>query len=138
MKQEVTNFARFYALLRYMRFGDDDFREELKKSVVRKFTGGRTESLHEVTIKEYNAMCRAMETMTGYVRKKNTSELKYSRSVCLHLMQKIGVDTADWNAVNRYCLSPRIAGKVFRLLSIEDLDTLSLKLRMILKKQKDK
>lgn len=138
MEQQVTNFARFYAVMNRMHFGSDDLREEFKKGCVRQFTGGRTESLRDVTMKEYNAMCEAMEAMTGYVREKYVSELKHSRSICLRLMQKIGVDTTDWNAVNRYCGSPKIAGKEFRQLSIEDLYALSLKLRMILKKQNDR
>ena len=62
---------------------------------------------------------------------------RHKRSICLRLLQKIGVDTTEWNAVNSYCKSPKIAGKVFRDLSLDELDELSLKLRMILKKKQE-
>ena len=74
----------------------------------------------------------------GIDRDKFAEQLRKSRSVCLRLMQKIGVDTTSWRVVNDYCKSPKIAGADFRVLSIHDLDRLSLKLRMILKKQSDK
>ena len=62
-------------------------------------------------------------------------ELRYRRSVCLKLMQKLGIDTSDWARVNAYCMNPRIAGRPFSEVSAEGLSELSVKLRMILKKQ---
>ena len=46
-------------------------------------------------------------------------------------IQKLGVDTLDWDAVNAFCLSPKIAGKEFKLLSIAELQVLHKKLRSI-------
>ena len=42
------------------------------------------------------------------------SELRKERSATPKLMQKAGIDTTDWNRINRSCLDPRIAGKEFR------------------------
>ena len=43
----------------------------------------------------------------------------------------IGVNTADWDAVNRYCYDVRIAGKPFGWLKIDELEELLKKLRAI-------
>ena len=54
MKQEVTNFSRFYSTFNRMPYHGD--RESLKQQLVMQFTNGRTESLREVTVKEYEAL----------------------------------------------------------------------------------
>ena len=137
MSGQVTNFARFYTLLNRMPYVGD--KEDLKRELVLQGTNGRTNSLREVSKKEYAAICEAMERVAPVNdRDKFAEQLRKSRSVCLRLMQKIGVDTTSWRVVNDYCKSPKIAGADFRVLSIDDLDRLSLKLRMILKKQSDK
>lgn len=137
MQGQITNFARFYTLLNRMPYVGD--KEDLKRELVLQGTNGRTNSLREVSKKEYVAICEAMERVAPVNdRDKFAEQLRKSRSVCLRLMQKIGVDTTSWRVVNDYCKSPKIAGADFRVLSIDDLDRLSLKLRMILKKQSDK
>lgn len=134
MTQEVTNYARFYTLLNRMPYKGD--KEDLKCSLVSEFSHGRTDSLKEVTKLEYNAMCVSMERVVpSEARRWWKEERRRARSVCLNLMQKIGIDTTDWTAINNYCRSPKIAGVEFRELDIEGLGRLSLKLRMILKKQ---
>ena len=50
MTQEVTNFARFYALFNKLPCTGD--REGLKKQIVLQYTCDRTESLREMTSKE--------------------------------------------------------------------------------------
>ena len=47
----------------------------------------------------------------------------------------MGIDTADWAAVDNFCLGVRIAGKKFRELSADDLDAVLLRIRSI--RQKD-
>lgn len=139
MAQEVTNFARFYGLLKLMPGMDKD---DLKQQLVMYWTMGRTDSLREMTQHEYHKMCDELNyTLKKQVQDdKNTFDAlrRQKRSTCLRLMQKIGVDTTDWNAVNSYCRSPKIAGTLFKNLSLDDLDDLSMKLRMILKKQSEK
>jgi hypothetical protein len=49
-------------------------------------------------------------------------------------MQKLGIDTSDWAAVDTFCLDSRIAGKVFRQLSFDELKRLIPKLEAIARK----
>lgn len=133
MEQEVTNFARFYALLKHVPLMGDA--EATKQELVRIGTGGRTDSLKEMTRKEYDALCgllseRFPEQASAYAERR-----RKRRSVCLKLLQQIGVDTTSWTAVNNYCGSRRIAGKAFAQLGADELERLSIKLRMILKKK---
>lgn len=133
--QEVTNFARFYSILkRVPKIGDNEY---LKKEMVSVATGGRTASLKEITRKEYDDLCNLLEKRFPEKRNIYVEQRRKKRSSCLKLLQKIGVDTTNWTAINNYCKSPKIAGKVFADLDIEELQQLSLKLRMILKKKID-
>ena len=135
MEQQVTNFARFYGILkRVPKIGDNEY---LKKEMVSVATGGRTESLKEITRKEYDDLCNILEKRFPEKRNIYVEQRRKKRSSCLKLLQKIGVDTTNWTAINNYCKSPKIAGKVFADLDIEELQQLSLKLRMILKKKID-
>ncbi len=134
MKQQIDNFSRFYSLLNRIPYVGD--KEDLKCDLVSQGTLGRTSSLKEVTRKEYDNICDTLEKICpNNGREKFEARRRKSRSVCLKLLQKIGVDTTDWNAINDYCRSPKIAGVPFRELDIEALDKLSIKLRVILKKK---
>ena len=77
-----------------------------------------------------------MERATGYdeVRRALRDELKHRRSIVLKLMQQLDIDTTDWGRVDAFCLEPRIAGKLFCKLSIEELEQLATKLRIIQRK----
>ncbi len=133
--QEVTNFARFYSILkRVPKMGGEDF---AKRELVSIGTDGRTESLREMTRKEYDALCDLLEKRFPEKRDIYVEQRRKKRSCCLKLLQKIGVDTTSWPAINDYCKSPKIAGKVFAELDIEELQQLSKKLRMILKKKEE-
>ena len=127
MAQEVTNFARFYASFNQLPCSGD--RDDMKRDLVRQWTWNRTDSLREMTKAEYNACCEAMERLTG-----RKDEQKAKRSLCLKLMQKLGIDTTDWTRINAFCQDQRIAGKVFARLTIEELDALAEKLRAIQRK----
>ncbi len=122
----VQNYHRFYALLNRLPGGDT---EDMKETLVSSFTDGRTTHLHEMTQKEYNAMCASLEERTGW-----KEQLKKKRSLCLKLMQKAGIDTSDWQRINDFCRSPRIAGKDFARLGVKELDALQVKLRAIMRK----
>ena len=124
------NYARFYTLLKKMPGAD-------KETLVEQYTNGRTTHLRETTQQEYNKMCRDMEQVAGYDERMSDirMELRRKRSVCLKLMQQLGIDTTDWNRVDNFCLHPRIAGKPFRQISIEELEALSVKLRAIKRKE---
>ncbi len=62
-------------------------------------------------------------------------EIRRRRSAVLKRVQRIGIDTTDWGAVNAFCLDTRIAGKKFRELDGEELLLLIPKLESILKKK---
>ena len=121
MAQEVTNFARFYALFNKLPYQGD--REEFKKQIVLQYTWNRTDSLKEMTAKEYEVCCTALEKLSGQDewRQKLREELRRKRSVCLKLMQQLGIDT-------------RIAGKPFVQVSTAELEQLAIKLRAIQRK----
>lgn len=133
----ARNYARFYVLLNRMPAPD---KEELKASLVSQYTGGRTESTREMTVKEYDAMCDALQQAdAGYrAREIARTELRRKRSAVLHQLQLLGIDTTDWDRVNAYCRHPRIAGKEFRRLTADELDTLNVKLRIIRRKDNEK
>lgn len=138
MAQEITNFARFYAALR--RLPCTGSREELKESLVRQYTWGRTASLREMRRGEYDACCAAMERLAPPRREEwpgqaARAELRRLRSAVLLRMQQAGVDTTRWDLVDRFTLSPRIAGKPFRRLGPEELQALIPKLEAIKKKK---
>ena len=52
MKQQVTNFGRFYTAIRAMSIIGD--RDEVKRQLVWQYTNGRTVSLKEMTRQEYD------------------------------------------------------------------------------------
>ena len=123
------NYARFYTLLKKMPGAD-------KETLVEQYTNGRTTHLRETTQQEYNKMCRDMEQVAGYDERMSDirRELRRKRSVCLKLMQQLGIDTTDWDRVNAFCEDARIAGKAFRHISIDELEALAVKLRTIARK----
>ncbi len=122
----MQNYRRFYASLNRLPDGGIG---EMKETLVSSFTNGRTIHLHEMTQKEYDAMCASLEERLGW-----KELLKKKRSLCLKLMQKAGVDTTDWQRINDFCRNPKIAGKVFAQLGVKDLDALQVKLRAIMGK----
>lgn len=127
MAQQVTNFGRFFSAFHKLKIhGEPD---EARRQFVLQYTAGRTDSLKEMTVKEYTALCMAVEAMNG-----GRDELKARRSIVLKLMQELGVDTTDWAQINDFCRHPRITGKEFGRLSIEELMELATKLRKIKRK----
>lgn len=127
MKQQVTNFGRFYSIFNRLRIHGE--REETKRQLVLQYTRGRTDSLKEITMKEYVALCSGIESLIN-----DHDELKHRRSIVLKLMQELGICTTDWAQINDFCLHPRIYGKRFGHLSIEELKELAVKLRSIKRK----
>jgi hypothetical protein len=126
----IDNYGRFYGLLKRLPGAD-------KETLVRQFTGNRTEHLRQMTYKEYDLMCREMERVAGYDERRAAllKEKRKARSGVLHQMQLWGVNTADWKAVDRFCEDKRIAGKAFRFLDTEELSILNTKLRTMNRKK---
>ena len=127
MAGQIKNYRRFYAAFnRLPHYGND---EEQKEGFVSTYTKGRTTHLSEMKSREYTDMCKALENMCGY-----GDQRKRHRSIALHLMQEVGVDTKDWQHINDFCRHPRICGKEFAQLGIPELEALQLKLRAIKRK----
>lgn len=123
------NYARFYLLLKRMPGAE-------KETLIAQFTGGRTTHLREMVMSEYNAMCREMERVSGVDKewKEQRDLLRKAKSGALRQLQLYGVDTTSWDKVDTFCLNPRICGKVFRYMTIEELNALNRKMRAINKK----
>lgn len=128
MANEITNYGRFYAAFNSLRIPGDA--EEYKRMFVSQFTNGRTDHLHEMTRGEYDRMCDALEERSG-----RKAELRKQRSRTLRLMQQMGIDTTDWAKIDDFCRNPRIIGKVFRVITIEEHKGLQRKLRAIKSKR---
>ena len=122
----MKSYGRFWRAWNRLSHRDS---EEEKRLMVQNWTNGRTEHLSEMTQAEYDAACKELEAASGYDR-----ELKRRRSICLRLMQGLQIDTSDWQRVNDFCRNPRISGKPFGRLSVEELESLSVKLRAIARK----
>jgi hypothetical protein len=129
METKPHNYGRFYGLLKQMPGMN---LTDLKSNLILQCTNGRTQSLHEMTAQEYDAMCRSMENAV-----QDKTKLRWQRSICLKLMQQIDVDTTKWTEVDRFCENPRIAGKRFSRLSYDELEKLEKKLRAIKAKMKN-
>lgn len=113
--QKVTNFRRFYALLKRMPGAD-------KKLLIYQHTGGRTDSLRELSPLEYRILCIGMDRIIYH-------ELRTWRSNVLTLLNNMGI--IGWPRIDALCLSPRIAGKLFIELDTEELKALHKKLHSI-------
>ena len=114
-----TNYAAFYALLKSMPGAS-------KEDLVLQWTNGRTSSLKEMSEREYTLMIRQLRQKV-----ENLEEKKKARSAVLKQLQLYGIDTTDWDAVDRFCCTPRIAGKPFRYLTIPELKALRVKMLSI-------
>lgn len=124
MSNSITNYGRFYAAMNALRMpGEAD---ENKRLLVSQFTNGRTDSLREMTPAEYNRCCDTLEERNGM-----KTELRKQRSLTLRLIQQLGIDTTDWAKIDDFCRNPRIIGKVFRVITIDEHKGLQRKLRAI-------
>lgn len=134
MAKRKYSYSRFYAIAKAKGIDLDVHKEEL----ISQFTNGRTTSLKDMKQKEYDEMCDCLQTgrKAGETADQHKSRLKAHRSDVLHRIQKLGIDTTDWNKVNEFCKNPRIAGKPFALLTIDELKALIPKLEAIRRKPK--
>lgn len=114
-----NNYAAFYGLLKSMPGAS-------KEDLVLQWTNGRTSSLKEMSEREYTLMIRQLRQQV-----ENLEEKKKARSAVLKQLQLYGIDTTDWDAVDRFCCTPRIAGKPFRYLTIPELKALRVKMLSI-------
>jgi hypothetical protein len=90
------NYARFYALLKRLPGAD-------KETLVWSFTDGRTTHLHEMTQKEYNAMCDYLEERTCW-----KAQVRKKRSLCLKLMQQAASTRRTGSASTIFAVTRRL------------------------------
>lgn len=125
MKKTKEGYGRFYALLKDHPLAD-------KNELVLTYTGGRTTHLREMKPWEYREMCNALDNNDTSAFK---TQLKQARSNVLLRLARLGISTVDnWDEINAFCLSPKIAGKEFRELTLQELRALVPKLEAIIRK----
>lgn len=80
----------------------------------------------------------ALDELIGRLRKimgekecDTDKEVRRLRHKCLRIMTEIGVDTTDWENVNKFVLNPRVCGKHLYDLDESGLRALRLKLYAI-------
>lgn len=120
------SYASFYALYGKMPLAS-------KEELVLQWTGGRTSSLREMTEDEYSAMIQGLRRQVECLDDK-----RKARSAALKQLQLYGIDTTNWDAVDRFCCNPRIIGKRFAHLNIRELSELRAKMLSIRHKAKRK
>ena len=140
-KTNKTNYARFYSLLKQMPGAGTMDATSLKEDLVWQFTNLRTQSLKEMRESEYKKMCAHMQQVVDKHNakiKKPLSEqeraLKAARSAVLIRLQKMGIDTTDFGKVDQFCMINKIAGKLFRHLTLDELKDLIPKLEAMMAK----
>lgn len=129
MATNTRNYSRFFALLKQMPGNAD------KDDLIWQFTSLRTNSLRDMTAVEYDSL---VNHMAGIVEQNKPDEqkIKKLRSGILTRLQRHGVNTTDWAAVNRFMLDPRIAGKALYQMSIDEMQKLIPRLEQILIKDR--
>lgn len=127
MPQRRKDYRKFWAVFNRLSIRGD--REECRRQIVSQYTRGCSDSLKEMTAQEYEACVAGMQSLLGSVE-----DLRKCRSACLKQMQRLGIDTTDWDNVDAFCLDPRIAGKRFAWLDPEELTALQKKLHAIMRK----
>lgn len=130
---EDGNYSKFFVLLKQLRWAD-------KEELVWRFTIGRTKSLRDMTEGEYTRMCKEMERLSDQEKRlqQQRAALRKARSGALRQLQLWGVDTSDWAKVNAFVEDKRIAGKIFALLTTDELNALNTKLRAMIRKRRRK
>lgn len=128
MEKKVNRFSRFYALLKGNPAAD-------KESLVLQYTDGRTTSLREMSREEYDEMCDALEGSMTHGYKVAKERLRSLRSSVLLRISRLGISTVDnWDGIDAFCCSPRIAGKRFAALTADELTALVPKLESMIRK----
>lgn len=128
MEKKVNRFSRFYALLKGSPSAD-------KESLVLQYTDGRTTSLREMKPAEYDEMCDALEGGMAHSRKAEKERLRSLRSSVLLRLSRLGISTVDnWDGIDAFCSSPKIASKRFAALTADELTALVPKLESMIRK----
>lgn len=135
MKTLTNVHARFYGLIKH-------FPHLTKEDIVWQYSGMLTTSLSTFYEKKpgaYFAMISEMQKIANGMKTPATPDqnsIKKLRSAILHRLQKHGVDTTNWDKVNRFMENPRIAGKRLYNMSEAEMKAFIPKMESILGKDK--
>ena len=123
----------------HIQYRNNGLNEEQRRAMLYELTDGRTNSTKDLTYAEaqylsgfLNGAAQMAESIGEQTQAK---AMKRMRSAVLKRLQQIGIDTTDWDNVNAYLGSSRIAGKPLYELTYEDLQALIPKLESIKRKQ---
>jgi hypothetical protein len=131
----TKSHSRFYVLLKLLPYSK-------KEDMVWQYSGMATDSLSEFYARNPQGYSRMIAEMQQLVNKMeipstpNQSSIKMLRSAILHRLQKHGVDTTNWDKVNRFMENPRIAGKRLYNMSEAEMRAFIPKMQSILAKDK--
>lgn len=125
--KKASRYARFWCLLK----GREHYID--KEELVLRYTDGRTTHLSQMTDAEYLEMCDAIEGR--FNKSAYEQQLKKARSAVLLRVGRLGINTIDnWDEVNAFLLSPKIAGKLLYDMSLDEMKALVKKLEAIINK----
>ena len=123
-----SRYTRFYGLIKGHDYIDKD-------EIVLQFTDGRTTHIGEMSHAEFEEMCdtiiaRRLEDRNSYKEK-----VRKARCSVLLSISRLGISTVDnWDEVNAFLMSPKIAGKLLYDMDIQELKDLKRKLEAIIRK----
>lgn len=107
--------------------------EDTRRNLIYELTDGRTSSTAGLTYAEAQYLAGYITGAAGATLEERM--LKKRRSDVLKLIQRIGIDTTNWDCVNNFLNDNRIkAGKPFYKLTYEELSDLIPQLNTILDK----
>ena len=124
----MANFGHFFALLKQLPGARKD-------EIIYVYSDGKTQSLtelYELYPEKYRHMITELEKRCFAT---TSTTIRKLRSGILTRLQKYGLNTTDWNEVNRFLEQPKIAGKKLYDLTIPEMQTLITKLEAINTKQ---
>ena len=122
-------FCRFFGLIK----GREKYID--KDEMVLQFTNGRTTHLHEMKKAEFEEMCDCIQERFSQDRQSYKEKVRKARCAVLLSVARLGISTVDnWDEVNAFLLSPKIAGKLLYDMDIQELKDLKRKLEAIIRK----
>lgn len=127
--KKFTRYGRFWGLIR----GKEKYID--KDEMVLQFTDGRTTHLHEMKESEFHEMCDVIEARFQQDTYAYKEKVRKARSSVLYRIAKLGINTVDnWDEVNAFLVSPKIAGKLLYEMDLQELKDLTRKLEAIARK----
>ncbi len=127
-KTKKNDYSRFYALLKQNPMLEKD-------EIVSQFTNGRTTHVSQMSRQEFIRMCDSLQYGSPTEQRARELSLKRARSAALLRIGRLGIKTIDnWDGINAFVSSPKIAGKKFYDMSVDELNSLVRKLESIIRR----